>query len=81
MSPAREMMSQAKEKLSALPSQSILAAKLMAGEFIDLYAAHPKKMTVFLIVELWIHSLVFQHLHEIKTLRELFPVIGALFGL
>ena len=49
---------------------------MIAGEFIDLWFAHPKKMTAFIIIELWIHSLSFQHLTELKSLMDLIPFLG-----
>lgn len=73
-----EKLTNAKERMVALPSQSILALKLMVGEFIDIYAAHPKMMTIFLVFELWVHSLLWQHLSELNSILDAFPLLKKL---
>lgn len=73
-----KIMSDAKDKMMAMPSQSILALKLMVGEFIDIYAAHPKVMTIIVIFELWVHSLLWQHLSELNSILDAFPLLKQL---
>ena len=73
---ARDIMTETTEKVVALPSQTIIAVKMIAGEVVDLYVAHPKKMFAFTLFELWVHSLMFQHLTELKSLSELIPFFG-----
>ena len=71
-----EMYVGAREKALALPAQSVIALKLMVGEFIDLWVAHPKKVTLLVVLELWIHSLMFQHITELQSLMQLIPFFG-----
>jgi len=71
-----EIFTATKDKAIAIPTQTVIAIKMIAGEFIDLWFAHPKKMTAFIIIELWIHSLSFQHLTELKSLMDLIPFLG-----
>jgi hypothetical protein len=37
---------------------------------------HKKTFVLVLLFEFWVHSLMFQHLAELKTLWQLIPFIG-----
>lgn len=41
----------------------------------DFAKEHPKKTLIILIFEIWIHSLVFQHIGELKQIKELIPFL------
>ena len=56
-------------------------AAILFSEIWPLVVKYKKTCVILFLFELWIHSLVFQHLHELKTLKDVFPIIGAFFGL
>ena len=58
-----------------LVSNEGTAVKIIASKLIDIAMEHKKKALVFIIIELWVHSLSFQHLHELKSMWDLIPFI------
>lgn len=42
-------------------------------ELLCLIRKHPRKAVLFIVLELWVHSLGFHHIEEMKDLMDLIP--------
>ena len=48
---------------------------VILGELLNLAKAHPKKAWAILVFHVWIYSLVFQHVSEIRNVLQLIPFV------
>ena len=53
--------------------QQTLSIGVIITEVLELCSKHKKAATIIIIWELWVHSLMFQHLAELKSILELLP--------
>jgi len=67
-------------KPQEIASQTTLAAAVVFGEIWPIIVRHKKTVFVIFIFEIWVHGLVFRYISDLKSLKELFPFVGALFG-
>ena len=58
-----------------LVNNETLAVKVIAGELIDIALKHKKKAAIVIIFHLWLYSLAFKHIAELKSLLDLIPFI------
>lgn len=63
------------KRIRAIATDEITAVSAIVTELVALVLAHKKKAALVIVIELWIHSLTFQHLAELKHLYELIPFI------
>lgn len=56
------------------------AAAVIFGEIWPIVTKYKKTVFIVAIVELWIHSLMFRHLQDIKDISEMFPFLSGFFG-
>jgi hypothetical protein len=61
-------------------SQQYLAAAVVFSEVWPILVAHKKKVFVVLVFELWVHSLLWQHLSELKKISDAFPILKSFIG-
>lgn len=61
-------------------NEKYLAAAVVFSEVWPIVMRHKKTALLIFLVELWIHSLMFRHLHEIKEIKDAFPFLGTLLG-
>lgn len=66
------------DSLSSRPSIRAVAdewaqVKIILDALLELARAHPKKALMFFFFNLWVYSLMFQHLTELKSIWELIP--------
>ncbi len=47
----------------------------IAGQLFELAKEHPKKTAMIFFIELYAHSLIFQHLKEMRDMLDLIPFI------
>lgn len=64
--------------MKALATESFTQVTIIVTEVLDLIRKHKRAALLIFIVELYVHSLVFQHLTEIKSIIELIPFVGKL---
>lgn len=63
-------------KISLIISQLLELGREIFQIIFTFGKKHPLATLFFLVLELWIHSLLFQHLAELKDIWQLIPFIG-----
>ena len=49
---------------------------IIFAEVYELASKHKKTAIIVIIGELWVHSLVFSHMGELKSVMQLIPFLG-----
>lgn len=68
------------KKPNEVVSEATMSAAVVFSEIWPIIVRHKKTTVALVVFELWVHSLVWQHLHDIKTISEVFPIFGHLIG-
>lgn len=65
-----------KEKTVDLMMQERAEAAVIFSELYSMYQRNRKKALFFIAFEVWVHGLTFQHMGELKEIKEAIPFIG-----
>lgn len=64
------------KKITQIAQDETIAITMIVNSVVSIALQHKKKAIMFIAIEIWIHSLSFQHIGELKTLWELIPFFG-----
>ena len=58
-----------------IAQNQMFAVAVILNELTEIASKHKKATILIILFEIWVHSLMFQHLGELKTIYELIPFL------